>query len=123
MDPCEAWRKWMGVSLLGLATGVLAADLQTVDLRIVARKAEGGVRTVSVPKGATVALRVQVDEEMDIHVHGYELQQRVKPGRQATLIISSQYAGRFPVTGHLPQSSSGGHAREPAFLYLEVQPE
>jgi len=122
MNLWQAARNWVGISFLGLATGAFAADTVTFDLRIVERKAEGGVRTVRVPQGAKVVLRIRSDEAMKVHVHGYDVEQRAKPGEVATVTLEARWTGRFPVTAHLPPSK-GAHGREPTLLYLEVHPE
>ena len=92
-----------------------------VEVRVVARKPEGGARTVRARKGETLVLQVRSDEKLEVHVHGYDLHQAVVPGAVASLPIAARWVGRFPVTAHL-EGGSGRHA-EPTLLYLEVHPE
>ena len=104
------------------ASGAPAAGTdRVVELRIVARKVEGGTRTVQALPGERIVLQVRADEEMTIHVHGYEISQRVSPGATARLVFVAGPIGRFPVTAHLPESG-GAHRREPTLLYIEVHP-
>lgn len=96
---------------------------RVVEVRVVARKPQGGAQTVRVARGDRLTLRIQADEKMVVHVHGYDLHADVVPGTAATLPITAQWPGRFPVTAHLPGTKSGHHGTEPTLLYLEVRPE
>ena len=128
--------KWVLASILALAGGtVLSARCETfvgvseagtdrvIDLRIAARKPEGGARTVRAVRGERIVLQIGSDEEMTIHVHGYDVRQQVRPRAVATLALVARWVGRFPVTAHLPDAVPGAHARELTLLYLEVLPE
>jgi hypothetical protein len=134
MNLLMAPRKWMLLAV-ALAAGVnsplpaqpppAAAAPEAgriVEVRVVARKPEGGVRTVRARKGETLVLKVRSDEKLEVHVHGYDLHQAVVPGAVASLPIAARWVGRFPVTVHLAEGGSGRHA-EPTLLYLEVHPE
>ena len=123
MNLCAASRKWLGISLFMASAAALAAEAQIIDLRIVARKAEGGVRTVQVPQGSEVELRVTSDEAMEIHVHGYDVEVSARPGNATTVSLTARFTGRFPVTAHLPAPPAGAPAREATLLYLEVHPQ
>ena len=62
-------------------------------------------------------------EEMTIHMHGYDVEQRVAAGREEKIALVARWVGRFPVTAHLHGAQRGKHAAEPTLLYLEVHPE
>jgi hypothetical protein len=135
MNLLMAPRKWMLLSAVALlagaqaplnapAPGAASAQLaRVVEIRVVARKPEGGVRTVRARKGEAIELRIRSDEKLDVHVHGYDVHQAVVPGAVATLPLAARFVGRFPVTAHLAQAAAGGHGAEPTLLYLEVHPE
>ena len=135
MNLCAACCKSAAVSLLVLVAGgagaapnegILPAQAvgeRIVDIRIAARKPEGGVRTLRARQGERIVLRVHSDEEMTIHVHGYDAEKRAAPGALAEIAFVARWVGRFPVTAHLPPTSSDAHRREPTLLYLEVHPE
>jgi hypothetical protein len=113
----NAWACAISIALA--ASVVLAQDVfRGVDIRVVARKAVGGVRTVRVAQGETVELRVTADEPLELHVHGYDARLAVSRDQPARLALAARMAGRFPVTAHL----HAAHAREPVLLYLEVLP-
>ena len=130
LAPRKSLLFWAAV-LLGGAPGTLAAPPQpaaavaqrVVEVRIVARKAEGGARTVRARRGEMIALRFSTDEKMVVHVHGYDVHRAVTPGAVADLTILARHVGRFPVTAHLKDAASGRHGAEPTLLYLEVHPE
>jgi len=96
---------------------------RAIDVRVVARKPEGGVRTVRVAHGDTVTLTVSADEKLAVHVHGYDVHADAAPGAPARVTFAAQYVGRFPVAAHLPAAPGGHHGPEPTLLYLEVLPE
>lgn len=134
MNLLMAPRKWMFLAVV-LAAGAhapLPAQSppaagspeagRVVEVRVVARKPEGGVRTIRARKGETIVLKVRSDEKLEVHVHGYDVHQAVVPGTVASLPIAARWVGRFPVTAHLADGGPGRHA-EPTLLYLEVHPE
>ena len=135
MNLCAACCKSAAVSLLVLVAAAAgaapnggtprtpAAGERIVDIRIAARKPEGGVRMLRARQGERIVLRVRCDEEMTIHVHGYDAEQRAAPGALAEIAFVARWVGRFPVTAHLPHAPSDVHRREPTLLYLEVHPE
>jgi hypothetical protein len=114
-NPSAAGETPVGVSKAGTD--------RIVELRIAARKPEGGARTIGAVRGERIILQIRSDEEMTIHVHGYDIRQKVTPGVAARMALVAGTVGRFPVTAHLPDSVSGAHGREPTLLYLEVHPE
>ncbi|MEP7068492.1 MAG: hypothetical protein ABI789_04590 [Usitatibacter sp.] len=136
MNLAAACRNWAPVALVagiacasGAATGEVPPAVsnnetaRAIELRVVARKPEGGVRTVRAALGESLVLRIRADEEMTIHLHGYDLQQRVVAGREERMPLVARWVGRFPVTAHLHEAKAGKHGAEPTLLYLEVHPE
>ena len=101
---------------------------RTIELRIVARRIEGGFETIRLVRGEKATLRLTSDEPMTVHVHGYDIETPLIPGMTATMAIAARFAGRFPVTAHIHDSSTSTasarkHHREPTLFYLEVLPE
>lgn len=83
-------------------------------------------RKVVVPKGPirisendTVELRWSSDEEVEVHLHGYNKELRVHPGKPASMTIQAYATGRFPVTSHGWGHAGHGHQ---ALTYIEVYP-
>ncbi len=96
---------------------------RTIDVRVVARKPEGGARTVRVERGDTIVLRVRSDEKLSVHVHGYDVHADVTPAAPGSVTFVARWVGRFPVAAHLAEAGGGRHGAEPTLLYLEVLPE
>lgn len=106
-----------------VAPGVSHAETRVVDLRIVARKPEGGARTVRAIRGERIVLQIHSDEGMTVHIHGYDVRHDVTPGSLAKMAFVARWVGRFPVTAHLPGGPPGTPPREATLLYLEVHPQ
>lgn len=71
---------------------------------------------VRVDQGETVALRWTVDQEQELHLHGYDIEVEATPAFPTTMVFVATAAGRFPVERH---AATGGEA---TVLYLEVFP-
>jgi plastocyanin len=50
--------------------------------------------------GQTVRLTVTVDEADEVHVHGYDRELKVAPGKPATIEFRADQSGRFEVETH-----------------------
>lgn len=70
---------------------------------------------VRMRRGQEVVLRWRSDIDMIVHLHGYDLETRVKPDGEAMIEFVPRAAGRFPVERH----AKSGHR---TLLYLEVRP-
>jgi hypothetical protein len=103
--------------------GPRGATQRVIEIHIVARKPEGGVRTIQATRGETIVLKIRSDEKLSVHVHGYDVHQEVAPGSVANLSFVARWMGRFPVAAHLTDAGPGRHGAEPMLLYLEVRPE
>ncbi|MBM4263213.1 MAG: hypothetical protein FJ145_17505 [Deltaproteobacteria bacterium] len=75
----------------------------------------GGLPVVRVRRGQEVVLRWRSDIDMIVHLHGYDIETRVKPDHEAMTEFVARAAGRFPVERH----AKFGHT---TLLYLEVRP-
>ena len=59
---------------------------------------------------------------MVLHLHGYDIEQRVSAGAVAELAFTATATGRFPIEIHAP-AEAGGHAHEGVPLaIIEVHP-
>jgi FtsP/CotA-like multicopper oxidase with cupredoxin domain len=70
----------------------------TIDLSV-----EDGAMTpeeIEVGEGDRVRLRVTSDEQMEIHLHGYDIEREVAPGEPATLSFEADLTGRFEIEDH-----------------------
>lgn len=55
-------------------------------------------KKVSVREGDRVTMGITSDRPVEIHVHGYDLEQEVEPGEPTELSFDASLTGRFPTT-------------------------
>lgn len=95
-------------ALLGvvLTAGCQSANVPAapVELKvtIAGGKVEPSGAQVDVPRGASVHLTVTSDQADAIHVHGYDQEAEVAPGKPADLTFVADRVGRFEVETHHP---------------------
>jgi hypothetical protein len=81
------------------------------------------MRRVRVTQGDVVRLRWHVDRPMTLHLHGYDLEQRVRPETAAEMKFTASATGRFPVHAHATGTVADSTVREEApLVYVEVYP-
>jgi hypothetical protein len=96
----------IGVLLVGGCSGGDddTAGTSSATTEIVVQVADGKVmpptHRVKVDKGATIRLRVTSDTEDALHVHGYDIEQELPAGKQATLEFTADETGLFEVETH-----------------------
>jgi Cupredoxin-like domain len=64
---------------------------------------EGGEMSpdkISVDEGDTVALHVSSDKPLELHMHGYDVEQEVEPGEKAEIRFEADLTGRFEIEDH-----------------------
>jgi hypothetical protein len=115
--------RWVGACVLVAAAGTTAraetAAPKVFEVRIKNRKVVAPEGAIRVKRGDVVELRWTTDERVEIHLHGYDKELTVAPGKPAKLVIRARIAGRFPITSHGWGSQGHGHD---ALTYLEVHP-
>jgi heme/copper-type cytochrome/quinol oxidase subunit 2 len=52
---------------------------------------------ISVIEYDRVTLRVSSDEPMELHLHGYDVEREVEPGRETKLRFKADLTGRFEI--------------------------
>lgn len=75
-----------------------------------------GAATLRVKRGDQIELRWSVDAPTELHLHGYNIETRAKPGETTILSFLARATGRFPVETHDAQG------RHRVLLYVEVHP-
>jgi hypothetical protein len=60
----------------------------------------GGVQEIEVRTGDRIRFRVVADAGDEVHLHGYDIQEAVGPGRPATFDVEATIEGRFEVELH-----------------------
>ena len=78
---------------------------RTFDVSI--KDGEMSPEQVSAHQGDTVTLRVSTDEPTELHVHGYDVEQEVKPGRKAEIDFEADLTGRFEIEDHETERELG----------------
>src|SRR5262245_26139955 len=101
-----------------VAFGVLSAraadSAHTFDLQIVKRHVTPANKVLRATQGERVELRWTSDEPLVLHLHGYDIETRVEPGKPAVTAFAARATGRFPVEIH-----GGRHA---VLLHVEIHP-
>jgi hypothetical protein len=103
-----------------LAQAAPAADV-TFDLRVERGRLPANMRVIRVMQGDAVTLRWTSDRPITLHLHGYDIEMTVAPGKEAAMAFSARATGRFAVTEHAPQAA-GGHSHMPPLAHVEVRP-
>jgi hypothetical protein len=110
---------------LACAASVATVDAQaaelTFDLRIEHGRVPENMQLIRVKQGDDVRLRWSVDRPVTLHLHGYEIETRVVPGRDGEMSFTARATGRFPIHAHAAAAASNAHEEAP-LVYLEVYP-
>jgi len=69
-------------------------------IRISAGEPVGGVRKLTFKEGGTIRFRVTDDAEDEVHLHGYDIEEPVGPGKAASFSVPATITGRFEVELH-----------------------
>ncbi len=78
---------------------------RTFDLSV-----EGGEMSpevISVKEGDRVTLDVRSDKSMEFHMHGYDLEREVEPGKATELHFRADLTGRFEIEDHESEKELG----------------
>ena len=62
---------------------------------------------ISVGEGDRVTLSIEADERLEVHVHGYDVEREVGPGRAAELSFEADLTGRFEIEDHETERGLG----------------
>lgn len=99
--------------------GVFAGDagVKRIEVVLADHKLLRESDVVRVTQGQAVELVWTSDEATEVHLHGYDIELKLRPDQPAVMALTAHATGRFPVTRH----GSGEHTHE-TLLYLEVYP-
>jgi hypothetical protein len=73
----------------------------------------GGIKRPKIDKGDKLVLVIRSDAGEEVHVHGYDVERKLKPGTPLRIPITASIPGRFEVELHEP---------DVLLAVLEVQP-
>jgi plastocyanin len=79
----------------------------------------GGPAEIRVKNGDTVVIIVSADAPDDIHLHGYDIEKKVEPGKPATFRFKANLEGEFEIESHVAEDAG----RDPVLGTLVVEPK
>ena len=68
---------------------------------------------ISVGQGDQVKLLFTSDAPVEIHMHGYDLEEEVVPGEETELSFEAELSGRFEIEDHETEAELGALLVEP----------
>ena len=95
------------------------APLRTFEIQIAERRVPPAQRVLRVTEDEQVELRWSADEPIVLHLHGYDIETHVSPGKPAVTAFAARLTGRFPVAIH---GEAGSKHRHRALLHVEIHP-
>ena len=82
------------------------------------------MRLIRVKQRDVVKLRWGTDQPLTLHLHGYDIEQKVEAGTIAEMKFTARATGRFPVHLHDARERAGSHSHhEPPLVLIEVYPQ
>jgi plastocyanin len=88
-----------------------------IDIR--AGEVVGGPAEIHAKNGDTVVIVVGADAPDDIHLHGYDIEKPVEPGKPATFRFKANLEGEFELESHVAEDAG----RDPLVGTLIVEPQ
>ncbi len=77
---------------------------RTVTIRVVGGVPQGGIARPKVTKGDRIVFVVRADAGESVHIHGYDVERRITPGKPVRLPVTATIPGRFEVELHHPDA-------------------
>ena len=82
-------------------------------------RSSGGPAEIHAKNGDTVVIVVSADAPDDIHLHGYDIEKKVEPGKPATFRFKANLEGEFEIESHVAEDAG----RDPLLGTLIVEPK
>jgi len=101
-----------------VATAESAHEPPPIELTLADHGVRGGVQMIEASKGDLVRLVVKSDIPDEIHLHGYDVEKHVEPGKPARFRLEADIEGQFEIEGHAAEH--GG--KDPLIARLVVKP-
>jgi plastocyanin len=95
------------------------AQPQTTKIDIRGGKVVGEPAEIHAKNGDTVVIVVSADAPDDIHLHGYDIEKKVEPGKPATFRFKANLEGEFEIESHVAEDAG----RDPLLGTLIVEPQ
>jgi hypothetical protein len=110
------------VALLALSNAHAQTAEVTFDLKIEKGRVAQSMRLIRVKQGDAVRLRWSADRPIALHLHGYDIEVKVEPGKTADMAFTARATGRFPIEEHKPDARGGHSHGEAPLARIEVYP-
>lgn len=87
-----------------VAVSSAATTPTIVRITVVKGRPVGGIPRPTVNRGAVVRFVVRVDRGRELHLHGYDVDRAVVPGKPTVLQVVARIPGRFELELHAPDA-------------------
>lgn len=77
---------------------------RTVTIVVEGGRPQGGIQRPVVREGERVVLVIRADAGESVHLHGYDVQAAVTPGKPARIAFTADVPGRFELELHHPDA-------------------
>ena len=99
-----------------------AESAKTFSVKINKRQVVGK-KKLRISQGDQITLLWQTDENVELHLHGYNIKKKVVIDKITPMHIKAHATGRFPVTSHgFSDEKTHTHGKG-ALFYIEVHPK
>lgn len=75
-----------------------------VKITVVKGRPVGGIKRPSVKKGTVVRFVVVANKGEELHLHGYDVEKTVRPGKPTVIQVVARIPGRFELELHHPDA-------------------
>ena len=100
------------------ATAESAPPPPPTEIRLNGGEVQGGAQEIEARAGSTVRFVVISDVPDDIHLHGYDVEKEVAPGKPARFRVEADLEGVFEIESHTAEDAG----REPLIARLVIEP-
>jgi len=107
---------------LGVAIGAAYAAEVSYVLALANGRVPDNMRLIRIKQNDVVKLEWSTDKPISIHLHGYDIEQDVKPGTVTEMSFTARATGRFTIEPHVGKTPSGGHTHGDVLVTIEVYP-
>jgi hypothetical protein len=111
----------LAISLSSALNATEAAQV-TYALSIANSHVPDNMRLIRVKQNDVVKLEWSTDKPMTVHLHGYDIEQELKPGTVTQMTFTARATGRFTIEPHIGKTPSRGHAHGDVLVTIEVYP-
>jgi plastocyanin len=94
------------------------AEPKPTQIQIRGGEVVGGAADIQAKKGDVVRFVVSSDAPDDIHLHGYDIEKKVEPGKPARFEFTADVEGIFEIESHVAEDAG----KDPLVGKLTVEP-